>query len=159
MKTSTILFIAILLPACGVVRPVLDQDNTKVEVHTVEVPVHDTAYVQLPVYVEKVATLDTVSVLENTFARSSAVVTTGVLHHSLETLPVTLPIPVDSKIVYRDSVVFRDRLQTMTVEVEKPLTRWQKAKQKVGGICLLLIILYGLYLIIHFIYNLKSFKL
>ena len=159
MKPSAILAFALLLSACGVARPVLDQDNTKVEVNTVEVPVHDTAYVQLPVYVEKVATLDTASVLENSFARSAAVVTSGVLHHSLETLPVTLPVPVESKIVYKDSIVFRDRIQTVTREVEKPLSGWQQAKLRVGGVCFLLIILYGLYLIIKFIYNLNLKKL
>ena len=155
MKPSILLAFALLLSACGVARPVLDQDNTKVEVKTVEVPVHNTAYVQLPVYVEKVATLDTASVLENSFARSSAVVASGVLHHSLETLPVMLPVPVESKIVYKDSLVFRDRVQTVTVEVPRKLTGWQQAKLRVGGVCFLLIILYGLYLIIKFIYNLK----
>ena len=159
MKPSILLAFALLLSACGVARPVLDQDNTKVEVKTVEVPVHDTAYVQLPGYVEKVATLDTASVLENSFARSSAVVTSGVLHHSLETIPVTLSVPVESKIVYKDSIVFRDRIQTVTQDVEKPLSGWQQAKLRVGGICFLLIILYGLYLIIKFIYNLNLKKL
>ena len=159
MRTSVIFVFALLLSACGVARPVLDQDNTTTEVRTVEVPVHDTAYVQLPVYVEKVATLDTASVLENSFARSAAVVASGVLHHSLETKAISLPVPVESKIVYKDSVVFRDRIQTVTQEVEKPLSGWQQAKLRVGGVCFLLIILYGLYLIIKFIYNLNLKKL
>ena len=159
MRPSAIFAIALLLTACGVARPVLDQDNTKTEVKTVEVPVHDTAYVQLPVYVEKVATLDTASVLENSFARSAAVVASGVLHHSLETKAISLPVPVESKIVYKDSIVFRDRIQTVTQEVEKPLSGWQKAKLRVGGICFFVIIIYGIYLILHFIHNLKSFKL
>lgn len=159
MKPSAIFAIALLLSACGVARPVLDQDNTKTEVKTVEVPVHDTAYVQLPVYVEKVATLDTASVLENSFARSAAVVASGVLHHSLETKAISLPVPVESKIVYKDSIVFRDRIQTVTQEVEKPISGWQQAKLLVGGVCFFLIILYGLYLIIKFIYNLNLKKL
>lgn len=159
MKPSAIFAFALLLTTCGVARPVLDQDNTKVEVKTVEEPVHDTAYVQLPVYVEKVATLDTASVLENSFARSAAVVASGVLHHSLETKAISLPVPVESKIVYKDSIVFRDRIQTVTQEVEKPLSGWQQAKLRVGGVCFLLIILYGLYLIIKFIYNLNLKKL
>lgn len=159
MKPSAIFAIALLLTACGVARPVLDQDNTKTEVKTVEVSVHDTAYVQLPVYVEKVATLDTASVLENSFARSAAVVASGVLHHSLETKAISLPVPVESKIVYKDSIVFRDRIQTVTQEVEKPLSGWQQAKLRVGGVCFFLIILYGLYLIIKIIYNLNLKKL
>lgn len=159
MKPSAIFAIALLLTACGVARPVLDQDNTKVEVKTVVERVVDTAYVELPVLVEKVATLDTASVLENKYARSAALVAGGVLHHSLETKSVPVPVKVESKIVYKDSIVFRDRLQTVTKEVEKPLSGWQQAKLRVGGVCFLLIILYGLYLIIHFIYKPNSSKL
>ena len=159
MKPSAIFVIALLLTACGVARPVLDRDNTKVEVKSVVERVVDTAYVPLPVEVERVTTLDTASVLENSVARSSAVVAAGVLHHSLETKAISLPVPVESKIVYKDSIVFRDRVQTVTKEVEKPLSGWQQAKLRVGGICFLLIILYGLYLIYHFIYKPNSSKL
>ena len=155
MKTSAVLAFALLLTACGVARPVLDQDNTKTEVKTVVEHVVDTAYVQLPVIVEKVATLDTASVLENVYATSAAVVSGGVLKHSLETKPVSVPVRVEKEIVYRDSTVFRDRVQTVTVEVEKKLTGWQQAKQNVGGVCFFLIILLGLYYIITFFINLK----
>lgn len=159
MKPSAIFAIALLLTACGVARPVLDQDNTKVEVKTVVERVVDTAWVPLPVEVEKVATLDTLSCIENRLAVSTAVVSGGVLRHSLETKAISLPVPVESKIVYKDSIVFRDRVQTVTKEVEKPLSGWQQAKLRVGGVCFLLIILYGLYLIIHFIYKPNSSKL
>ena len=155
MRASILLIFALLLTACGVARPVLDQDNTRVVVKTVVDHVVDTAYVQLPVIVEKVATLDTASVLENVYATSSAVISGGVLKHSLETKPVSVPIRVEKEIVYRDSTVFRDRVQTVTVEVEKKLTGWQQAKQNVGGVCFFLIILLGLYYIITFFINLK----
>jgi hypothetical protein len=155
MKPSALLAVAFLVSACGTVRPVLESDSTRVEVKTVEVPVHDTAYVQLPVIVEKVATLDTASVLENQFAKSAAMISGGILHHSLETKAVRQPVPVESKIVYRDSIIYRDRIQTVTVEVEKKLTGWQQAKQNVGGVCFFLIILLGLYYIITFFINLK----
>ena len=117
--------------------------------------VKDTAWFELPVIVEKVATLDTASVLENKYAKSEAVVSGGVLHHSLETKPVKEPIQVETKIVYRDSIVFRDRIQTQTVEVEKKLSGWQQAKLRVGGFCFFLVLIAGLYLIISFIHNLK----
>ena len=64
MKPSATLAFTLLLTACGVARPVLESDNTKVEVKTVVRTVTDTAYIELPVIVEKVATLDTASVLE-----------------------------------------------------------------------------------------------
>ena len=155
MKTSTLLLISLLLTACGVARPVLESDNTKVEVKVVEKIVKDTAWFELPVIVEKVATLDTASVLENKYAKSEAVVSGGVLHHSLQTKPVREPVSVESKETVRDSIVYRDRIQTRTVEVEKKLTGWQQAKMKVGGICFILIILIGLYFIYSFISNLK----
>ena len=159
MKPSAILAFALLLSACGVARPVLESDNTKVEVKTVVERVVDTAYVELPVIVEKVATLDTASVLENKYAKSVALVSGGVLTHSLETKPVREPVKVEKQIVYRDSTVYRNRIQTVTKEVEKPLTGWQQAKLRVGGVCFFLIILIGLYFILSFILNLKIFKL
>ena len=157
MKTSAVLAFALLLTACGVARPVLDQDNTKTEVKTVVEHVVDTAYVQLPVIVEKVATLDTASVLENVYATSAAVVSGGVLKHSLETKPVKMPAVVDKQIVYRDSLIYKDRVQTVTVEVERKLTGWQQAKLRVGGFCFFAVILIGLYFLITQFINLKLF--
>ena len=159
MRTSTILLFALLLSACGVARPVLDRDNTKVEVRTVVERVVDTAWISLPVEVTRVETLDTVSVLENAFARSSAVVSSGVLQHSLETLPVSLPVEVEKEMFYRDSLVYRDRVVSVPVEVEKPLSLWQKFILRIGGVCFFLVAIYVAYFILHFIYNLKSFKL
>ena len=159
MKPSAILAFELLLSACGVARPVLESDNTKVEVKTVVERVVDTAYVELPVTVEKVATLDTASVLENKYAKSEAIVSGGVLTHSLETKPVREPVKVEKQIVYRDSLVYRDRVVSVPVEVEKQLTPWQKFSLCFGSVCFFLIILYGLYLTIHFIYKPNLFKL
>ena len=159
MKASTLLLFTLLLTACGVARPVLESDNTKVEVKVVEKNVKDTAWFELPVIVEKVATLDTASVLENKYAKSEAVVSGGVLHHSLSTKPVKEPVSVESKEIVRDSIVYRDWIQTKTVEVEKKLTWWQSLKMKTGGITLLAIFLIViLFLISHFT-NLNLFKL
>ena len=159
MKASTLLLFTLLLTACGVARPVLESDNTKVEVKVVEKIVKDTAWFELPVIVEKVATLDTVSVLENKYAKSEAAVSGGVLYHSLSTKPVREPVSVESKETVRDSIVYRDRIQTKTVEVEKKLTWWQSLKMKTGGVTLLAIVLIViLFLISHFT-NLNLFKL
>ena len=159
MKASAILVLVILLSACGVARPVLDQDNTKVEVKTVEKVVRDTAYIELPVIIERVATLDTASVLENKYAKSEASVFGGVLHHSLQTKSVREPVEVQSREIVRDSIVYRDRVQTVTKEVEKPLTGWQQAKLRVGGFCFFLVILIFLYIIVTKFLNLNLFKL
>ena len=151
-----LLFLA-LASACSTVRPFPTTDSTKVEVRTETVIEKDTVYVELPRVVERVAVQDTTSHLENEFALSSAVVSGGVLKHSLETKPVKMPAVVDKQIVYRDSIVFRDRVQTVTVEVEKKLTGWQQAKLRVGGFCFFAVILIGLYFIITFLLNLKRF--
>jgi len=151
-----LLFLA-LASACSTVRPLPTTDSTKVEVRTETVIEKDTVYVELPRVVERVAVQDTTSHLENEFALSDARISGGVLRHSLETKPVKMPAVVDKQIVYRDSIVFRDRVQTQTVEVEKKLTGWQQAKLRVGGFCFFAVILIGLYLIITFLLNLKRF--
>ncbi len=159
MKSSISLLLALGVVACGTVRPVTGVDSTKVEVHTETVIQHDTAYVELPVIVEKVATLDTTSTLENTYAKSEAVVTAGILHHSLETKPVSIPVKVETKTVYRDSLVFRDRVQTQTVEVEKKLNWWQKLKLKAGGLFLILTLIGIVYIILNLFVKPKLFTL
>ena len=159
MKSSISLLLALGVVACGTVRPVTGVDSTKVEVHTETIIQHDTAYVELPVIVEKVATLDTTSTLENTYARSEATVTAGILRHSLETKPVSIPVKVETKTVYRDSLVFRDRVQTQTVEVEKKLNWWQKLKLKAGGLFLILTLIGIVYIIVNLFVKPKLFSL
>ena len=157
MNRFLLIFLLLGLSACGTVRPVSTADSTKVEVRYETVVEHDTAFVQLPVVVEKVAVLDTVSHLENKYAASSAVVSGGELRHSLETKPVVLSAPVEKVTVYRDSLVYVDKVQTVTVEVPRALTGWQQAKLRVGGFCFFLVILLGLYIIITRLLNLKLF--
>ena len=159
MKSSISLLLALGVVACGTVRPVTGVDSTKVEVQTETVIQHDTAYVELPVIVEKVATLDTTSTLENTYAKSEAIVTAGILRHSLETKPVSIPVKVETKTVYRDSLVFRDRVQTQTVEVEKKLNWWQKLKLKAGGLFLILTLIGIVYIIVNLFVKPKLFSL
>ena len=155
MKPSAILAFALLLSACGVARPVLESDNTKVEVKTVIETVHDTAFVELPVLVERVATPDTSSVLENKYAKSEAVVSGGVLHHSLETKPVREPVSVEKQIVYRDSTVYRDRVVREDVYIEKPLTGWQRLKMKAGEVFIVVSVAFLIYLLFLLFTNLK----
>ncbi len=152
MKYYLPLLLLLTASACSTVRQLPSTDSTKVEVRTVVEKITDTAYVELPVIVEKVATLDTASVLENEFAKSEAVVSSGILHHSLETKPVRWPVVLEKEIVYRDSLVFRDKVQTVTVEVEKKLTWWQSFKMKLGVVALVLIaivVIYSIFLIIN----------
>ena len=104
---------------------------------------------------KKNVSTDTVSVLENDYALSSASVSDGLLSHSLETKPVQQPVEVQTKIVYRDSVVFKDVVVYETVEVEKELTGWQTFKMKMGGWMLGLIIIAIVCLILYIVKPLK----
>ena len=158
MKFALPLLLLSLLAAsaCSTVRPISTTDSTKVEVRYETKTVHDTAFVELPVIVERVATLDTASVLENKYAKSAASVSGGVLTHSLETKPVREPVSVEKQIVYRDSLVFRDRVQTVTVEVEKKLTWWQTFKMRLGLVAIVLIVIVVIYFIFLIINHFKS---
>ena len=147
---------ALLATACGTTRSLQNSESSRVEVRTETVVQHDTAWAELPIIIEKRATLDTASTLENTYARSEAIVSKGILQHSLETKPVSLPVQVETKTVYRDSLVYVDRVQTQTVEVEKPLNWWQKLKLKAGGLFLILTLIAIGYPIINHYVLLKS---
>ena len=99
-----LLFAAVLAASsCGTVRqtcPFSQSDSTRVEVRTQTVTKTDTVTVELPVIIERNVTLDTLSRLENAYAKSEAKVTNGFLHHSLETKPVKLPVEVKTETVY-----------------------------------------------------------
>lgn len=86
--------------------------------------VHDTTQVEIPYEVEKVVTKDTASYLENTYAKSDAIVSGGLLSHSLESKPQIIKVPVEVHVA--DTIVKKAEIRTETVEVEKPLSWWQK---------------------------------
>lgn len=151
-----LLFLA-LASACSTVRPLPTTDSTKVEVRTETVIEKDTVFVELPRVVERVAVQDTTSHLENEFALPDARISGGVLKHSLETKPVKMPAVVDKQIVYRDSIIYKDQVQTVIVEVPRQLTGWQQVKLRVGGFCFFAVILIGLYFLITSIHKLNIF--
>ena len=140
-----------MVASCAVAKPVAD--NSRVEVRYVTETVHDTAVVELPVLIEHNVTLDTTSNLENAYAKSEAVVSDGVLRHSLQTKPAKLPVVVEKKIIYRDSIRTQEVVVPETVEVEKPLTFWQKVKLKIGGIAIVMTLLFGLYVSLKIFLN------
>jgi hypothetical protein len=144
------------LSSCGAAKHAAPErsDSTRVEVRTITQTVHDTAYIELPVFVERNVTRDTTSTLENPYAKSEASITDGLLSHSLQTKPTRQPVKIEKEIVYRDSIVFRNRTETVTVEVEKELTKWQSFKMKTGGttlaILIIAIVTAALYLFLKF---------
>ena len=145
--------------ACSVTRQAAPSENISTEVKVVTVYEKDTVVVELPQIVEKVQTMDTVSVLENEFAKSSAEISKGILSHSLETKPVHKQVEIQKEIVYKDSIVFRDRTVVETVEVEKPLSGWQQFKMKTGGVTVGILILLVVCLVLYIVKPLKFIKL
>ena len=144
MKNFILVLFSALCVACATVRQAAPSEKIQTETRIETVLQTDTVFLEVPKIVERIVTKDTVSVLENDFARSAAEVSDGLLSHSLETKPVKQPVEVQTKIVYRDSVVFKDVVITETVEVEKELTGWQTFKMKTGGITLTILSLLAL---------------
>ena len=159
MKHFLLFIFSALCVACSVARQAAPSENLSTRIEVVTVFEKDTVLVEIPQIVDKVQTMDTVSFLENEFAKSSAEVSDGILSHSLETKPVQKPVEIQKEIVYRDSVVFRDRTVVETVEVEKPLTGWQQLKIKTGGYAIGMIIGMIVCSVLYIVKPLKFIKL
>ena len=127
----TILPLALCV-SCGPARHASVSDSTRATVREVTRYVKDTVYLELPAITERIVTRDTASRLENDYAVSEASVSGGYLSHSLATKPARTPVETETREVVRDSIVFRDRLIEVPVEVEKPLTRWQRTLIALG---------------------------
>ena len=130
MQALTILTLAgLLLAGCSPCRRLAassSTDSTRVEIRTREVFVRDTVLLEIPAQSERITTRDTASHLENDFARSDARINTdGTLFHTLATKPQHRPTPLLRPVEYRDSIVYRDRREVVTEQVNI-LTRWQR---------------------------------
>ena len=138
------LFIAVLLlSGCCHSKHVAtsSQDSVRVEtvVRTEYLP--DTVLLEIPVESERQTVRDTTSHLETSFAVSDARINAdGSLSHSLANKPQKRPIPTEKEVIYRDSIVYRDRVNTEIVEVERKLTWWQQTKMKGFWIALAIIV-------------------
>ena len=141
MKNTSLILLSAVCVACATSRQAAPSEKILVETRIETVYKTDTVYLEVPKIVEKIVTADTVSVLENEYAKSEASVSEGLLAHSLETKPAKQPVEVQTQVVYRDSVIVKDNVIVQTVEVEKPLTGWQSFKMAMGGWMLGIIII------------------
>ena len=155
MKNFNLFISLLLFVACGQMAQVTSSKNTETEVRIERMVEYDTVFVSIPEISEKTMTADTASVLENKFSKSSAVISSGVLSHSLQTKPVKLPVEVKTETVYKDSLVYVDRIIREDVYIEKPLTRWQSAKMKIGGYAIALIAILIVCAILYFVSHSK----
>ena len=123
---TAVLVIILMLLAVSCSPKIIERVETKIEYR--DRVVHDTATFEVPVEVEKIVTRDTVSHLENNWAKSDAVVSEGLLHHSLESKPQKVYVPVEVHVT--DTIWRWKKTQVVTKikEVEKPLSWWKSFK-------------------------------
>lgn len=101
-------------------------DSVRIETVVRTEFVKDTVYIDVPREVVQEIVADS-SHLETEYARSDArILTDGRLFHSLENKAQKKLVEVQSRIEYRDSVVYRDKVQREVVEVERAFTAWQR---------------------------------
>ena len=130
-NSIAVLIAFLLLTSCGAGRhlPVQteNRDSTRVEVREVTRYIRDTVFVEIPTQSAENTTRDTSSHLETDYAESDARIDPdGTLHHSLRNKPQKQPVPVDVPQTQKDSIVYRDRYISETIEVPRELTAWQK---------------------------------
>ena len=159
MKNTSLILLSAVCVACATSRQAAPSEKILVETRIETVYKTDTVYLEVPKIVEKIVTADTVSVLENEYAKSEASVSEGLLAHSLETKPVKQPVEVQTQVVYRASVIVKDTVIVQTVEVEKPLTGWQSFKMAIGGWMLGIIIFMIVCVILYIVKPFNKLKL
>ena len=119
--------------SCGTARKVTptltEREHLEIRTRTVFVP--DTVHYRLPLVELMRETRDTASHLENEYAWSDASVDrAGTLRHTLSTKPQDIPVPTESRVEYRDSIVYREKEvrvpEPYPVEVPAKLNAWQR---------------------------------
>lgn len=130
-----------LLTGCSSPRAVQSTvvaDTTSVKVvHHIE-QVRDTVYVEIPQIIERNVTRDTVSHLENEYAKSDAIVDGEFLWHTLETKPQEKIVEIVKEIEYRDTIIEKATIVEVEKPIDKPDTWWEQTQKK--GFWVMLII-------------------
>ena len=119
------------LPSCCPCRRLeaSTSDTLRIETRVRHETIRDTVYVALPRESERAVVRDTASLLSTSLAVSEARINPdGTLFHSLANRQAAMPAAVDRVTEVRDSIIWRDRTVTQTVEVPRPLTRWQRLR-------------------------------
>lgn len=132
MKHILIIALSLLYAGCCPCRKAVTptiRDSVRIETHIRTEYIKDTVIIEVPIEEKAQIVRDTTSHLETSFAESDAEITPdGALRHSLRNKPQNKPVQAETKIIYRDSIIYRDRVKTETVEVERDLTWWQQTR-------------------------------
>lgn len=153
IAVTIFVFIAIVLllfSSCRTGRQVVvveGKDSIRIEERIREIKVTDTLFVEVPGQKESTTVRDSVSHLENDYAVSDArIMADGSLYHSLETKARTDTLTGEVSVQAKDSIIYRYKLNTKVVTVEKGLSDWQKIQ--IRGFWIFLILTSG-YIIIR----------
>lgn len=138
-----VIILLVLLTGCCSQRLLTTKSRDSVRVETIYRTEYrtDTAYIEIPKIVERITTKDTMSIIENDYAITEAIVSEGFLTHSLSTKPQERAIEVETEIITRDSIAYIDKEVEKIVEVEKPDTWWEQTQKKGFWLMLVAIIL------------------
>ena len=146
-----LLFILLLLTSCSTIKYIPVKETEYV---TVTETLVDTVIKWVPP-IEKVnkETKDTTSTVETSLAKSTATVSNGALHHTIENKKDS----IKTKIVYKDKIVTKTEYKEVPVEVEV-------VKKVVPGWCWWLLVINILAIIVfairlYFRFRLKKSKL
>lgn len=74
------------------------------------------------------------------------------LSHSLAAKPVSEPVEIEEQIVYRDSLVYVDKIMTETVETKKPLSSGDRFFLALGKWPFAILMLYGSWRLFKLLY-------
>ena len=148
MNISLLLLIALLLTACGTPKKLTttQQDSTRIEIRETVIYVPDTVFVEIPAQTAERTTQDSTSHLENDYALSDARINPdGSLYHDLKTKPQEKPVPIETPVERKDSIIYRTQYidREVTVEVERELSWWEKTQiYGFWGLVVILLIVY-----------------
>ena len=145
-KTVSLMTFAVallLFSSCRTGRQVVvveARDSVRVEERVREIKVTDTLFVEVPAQSAERTTADSTSHLENDYAVSDArIMIDGSLYHSLETKPRTDTLTQELSVQAKDSIIYRYKLNTKVVTVEKPLGWFSQMRLWLGNVMLVLI--------------------
>ncbi len=119
--------VTVMLSSCCPCRHLTTGTRDSVRVETVvrTERIIDTAFIEVPVEVIRQTMRDTTSHLETAFAASDArILPDGSLSHSLANKPQKHLVEIENKIIYRDSIIYRERDAAKIIK----LTWWQQTQ-------------------------------
>ena len=135
MYLIALLLSAFLLVGCATQRDSVTQteqkDSVRVEYKESIVYVPDTVYVEIPAQQAERTTPDSVSKLENDYAKSEARINAdGTLYHNLLAKPQKKPVVVQKPVKTKERLVYKNRYITKNNPkyIEKELSWWQQTQ-------------------------------